>query len=602
MEPIEQINEDFDVKKPKKKGLIIGGIVAAVVIVALVLVYFLVLANPKFIFSKTIDKLLAVDSESYESIKMNTEMKATVDLEDTTYQTQLAEIEKYAVKLGTQIDTEAKKEIVELGLEYDNESVIDAQVYYNDGEMYAYLEELFDKYIELDMDEETKTQMNEIFDAASSDELKNAEKATKILRDELKTQINEKGEFEKTKTTIDVGDDEEKVTKTTLTLSQEELYSVISSMCLNLADNEEFLDCLGEVELAELLEELAEQIKDEETDSKNNMKISIYTKGLLSELVAVDVEIYSAEEKQTIIMTVIKEAKDVYAYNVCVKMSGAKVDVITGKVEIQKDKDSKEEKSGKAIITAEVIQTGSAKLEIDYSVEYNNGVDKIDVENSVNMNDLTETDMQGIMQKLMERPVIGQLLQNALTTQNQNSIVNGTEIEDSIIDGTDTTTQNTLTTTQNEVKDKYYGYSVTYSVPTGFVYDSDYSYDDMKFYELEDVDYSYIDATVSLDWYTEAEYIEDEINWDYDYYTEETDYYTNVNLSEVKTVVVGDKTFKYVMLSYDTNYDTKCQDVYVWYVLDSEYLFTVKLEGTDKEVTEDIIKGFLNNVTVTQLN
>ena len=102
--------------------------------------------------------------------------------------------------------------------------------------------------------------------------------------------------------------------------------------------------------------------------------------------------------------------------------------------------------------------------------------------------------------------------------------------------------------------------------------------------------------------YTEAGYIEDEINWDYDYYTEETDYYSNVKISEVKTIVEGDKTFKYAMLSYDTSYGTKCQDVYVWYALDSEYLFTVKLEATDKEVTEDIIKGFLNNVTVTKMN
>ncbi len=423
MEPIEQFNENFDVKKPKKKGLIIGGIVAAVIIVALVLVYFLVFTNPKFIFNKAIDKLLAIDSEQYDSVKINTEIKASVEAEDTTYEAQLAEVEKYKVKFGAQMDFKDKKEIVDLGLAYDNQSVIDAQLYYNDGEMYTYLEGLFDKYIQIDMDEETKNQMDEIFEIATSEEdIEDSKKAVAILKDELKAQINEKGEFEKTKETIDVGDDEEKVTKTTLKLSQKELYSVAADMCLNLADNDEFIDYLGEADLAKALEEVAEMIKNEEANNKNYVKISLYTKGLLNnKLVAVDVEIYSAVDSSTAVVSIVKEDEGVFSYKISAKGSGIKMDLVNGKVEIEKDKDSKEQQAGKAIITAEVIETGSAKLEIDYSVEFNNGIDKIDTTNSVNINNLTETDALAIATKLMERPVIGDLIKerNSLYEQSQ---------------------------------------------------------------------------------------------------------------------------------------------------------------------------------------
>lgn len=598
METVEQVNEDFNVKKPKKKGLIIGGIIAAVIIVALVLVYFLVLNNPKFIFSKAIDKVFAVDSESYDSIKMATEIKASVELEDTTYQAQLAEVEKYTLKAGVQMDAQEKQEIVDLGLEYDNQAVIDAQVYYNDGEMYAYFDEIFDKYIQLDMDEETKAQLDEIFESATSEKnLKNTEKAIEIMKDELKAQIKENGEFEKKKDTIEVGEDEVKVTKSTVTITEKQLYKIAENMLSNLAKNDEFIDCFEESP-KDLLKEAADEIKNLEGNSKNNLKISLYTKGLLNnKIVAVDVEIYSVDDASTIVASVVKEDEDVYTYNVSMKASGVKADLVKGKVKIQKYEDSKEEQSGKAIITAEVIETGSAKIEIDYSVEYNKGIDKIDVEDSINMNELTETDMQSIMTKLMERPIIGQLIQNEMSGME-------TETEDSIIDGTDTTIENNnLTTTQNEVKDEDYGYSVTYSVPTGFEYEGDYSYDYNKYYELEEND-AYIDATVSLEWYTEAEYVEEEIKWDYDYYTETTEYYKNVNLSEVKTVVVGDKTFKYVVLAYESNseyYEETYQDVYVWYTLGDEHIFTVKLEATDKEITEDIIKGFLN-INVTELN
>ena len=602
METVEQVNQDFNMKKPKKKGLMIGGIIAAVIVVALVLVYFLVLNNPKFIFSKAIDKLLAVNSESYDSIKVDTKIKADVELQDATYQAQLAEIEKYTVKLGTQMDVEEKQEIVDLGLEYDNQAVIDARVYYNDGDMYTYFDGIFDKYIQLDMDEETKAMLDEVFEMATSEEdLKNTEKAIEIVRDELKTQIKENGEFEKKKDEIEVGEDEVKVNKTTVTISEKQLYKIAQNMLTNLAKNDEFLDCFEESP-KDLLKEAAEEMKDLEGSSKNNIKISLYTKGFLNNnLVAVAVEIYSADEASTMVAKVVKEDEDVYAYNFAMKADGVKADLIKGKIEIEKDEDSKKEQSGKAIITAEVYQLGSVKLEIDYVVEYNQGIDKIDTSNSVNMNSLTDADMQGIVTKLMERPLIKELYESQMSGLGGENVVVETPtietptVENPIIDNNEAT-QTQTTTTQNEVKDS--GYSVTYSVPSNFVY-SQYSYDYMKFYDFEDVDYSYIDATVSIDWSTETEYIQDEINWDYQYYIEQTDY-ENVNLSQVKTITVGDKTFKYVVLSYDTDYGTKCYDAYVWYVLDSEYLFTITLEGTDKEVTEDIIKGFLNiNVTKT---
>lgn len=591
METIEQINEDFNVKKPKKKGLLIGGIIVAVaVIVAFVLIYFLVLTNPKFIFSKTIDKLFTVDSQNYDSMKVSTKLKADIDLEDATYETELAEIEKCAITFGAQMDVKNKQEIVDLGLEYDNQEVIDARVYYDDGEMYAYLEDIFDKYIELDMDEESKAALDEVFETVTSEEnMKNTEKALAIVRDELKTQIKENGEFEKKKDKIEIGEDEVKVTKSTVTISEKQSYKIAGNILSNLAENEEFLDCFEDETIDNELEELAETMEKNKTEGKGNIKVSLYTKGLLNnKLVAVDAQIYVPEEETTIVASVIKEDEDIYSYSVSGKSNGIKFDFANGKVEIQKDKDSKKEQSGKTTITAEVIELGSVKLQIDYVVEYNQGIDKINTSNSVNMNDLTEADIESIGTKLMERPLIGELIKNASTVQNQNNVINQTQTP---------TIQTNITTTQNEVKD--YGYSVSYSVPNGFVY-SEYSYDDMKFYDLENADYSYIDATVSIEWSTENEYIEDEINWDYTYYSEETDY-TNINLSEVKTLSVGDKTFKYVVLSYDTDYGTKCQDVYVWYALDSEYMFTIKLESTDTEITEDIIKGFLN-INVTELN
>lgn len=596
METIEQINDDFNVKRPKKKGLIIGGIVAAVVIIALVLVYFLVFAKPEFIFNSAIDKLFKAETKKYDSIKVTSKIGVSIETEDESMKEQLSEVEKYALKLGAQMDFEKKQEIVDLGLEYDKEAVADAKVYYNDEDIYVYFEGLFDKYIKVDMDKEQKEAMEAIFDTAMSEEQsKNSKKAMKIVRDELKAQIKEYGEFDKEKATIDVGDKEKRVTKTTLTLFQKDLCSMISSMCSNLAKNDKFLDCFEESP-KDALKELAEQMKAVNADSKNNVKISIYTKGLLNNLVAVDMEIYTAEEAQIVTIAVVKEDKNSYTYNVSAKASGMKMDVIKGKVETEKDKDSKDEQSGKTTITAEVAEAGKLKLVVDYSVEYNQGIDKIDTSNSVNMTELTEQDMQSIMEKLMERPLIGDLIKNQMNGSGL-SIGN----EDNITDGTDAITTPNTTTAQNEVKEENYGYSVKYSVPTGFEYESDYSYDYSKYYELKEND-SEIEANVSLSWDTDEEYKKD-IDWEYDYYKENSSY-KNVTLGELKTVKAGNTEFKYQILSYESNseyYNEKYQKAYAWCNLDNEHVYSVELESTDKEISEDIIKGFLN-INITKLH
>ncbi len=601
MKTIEQVNEDFNVKKPKKKGLIIGGIIVAVVFIAFILVYFLVFAKPQFIFDGAIDKLLKIELNYYDSIKLDSKVKISMEFEDSNVQQQLKEIEKYTLKLGTQMDFENKQEIVDLGLEYDNDQVVDAQVYYNNGEMYTYFEGLFDKYIKLDMNEEQKEQLEAIFNTTSSKEqMKNSKKAIKIIKNELKTQIKEEGEFDKEKTTIDIGEKEKRVTKTTLTLSQKNLYNIVSNVCSNLASNENFLDCFKESP-KDILEELADEIKGAEANSKNKIKISLYTKGLLNNLLALDVEIYSDDEANTITISAVKEDKNLYTYTVSSKTESTKVDVIKGKIEIEKDKGSRNQKSGKVTTTMEVAETGTIKLEMDYLAEFNKGIDKKNVSNSINITEMTEQDMQSILEKLMERPLIGNLIKNQINGNGISSIGS----EDNITDGSDNDiTLPKITTSQNEVKDETYGYSVTYSVPSTFKYESNYSYDYDKYYSLKDNNLgSQIDAHISLKWCTNDEY-KDDINWDYDYYKKDTTYYKNVNLSEEKTIRIGDKDFKCQSLTYESNseyYNEKYQKEYIWYNLDDENIFSIELEAADAEITENIIKGFLD-ITVTKSN
>ena len=283
---------------------------------------------------------------------------------------------------------------------------------------------------------------------------------------------------------IDIGDNEEKVTKNTLTLSQKELYKLIENVCSNLAKNDDFLECFEESP-KDMLKEMVEDIKDEKAEGKNNVKISIYTKGISNKFVGMDisVNIESYSQTQTLIFSVLEEDKDVYSYSVGMKSSYMKVDLISGKVEIEKEKDTKKEQEGKAKITMEIAELGKISLEMTYSAEYNKEIDKIDISNSVKMNDIKEDEVEAIMKKLMERPLIGELIKEEFgnTTTKPNTTI--------------TTPQN-ITTSENEVKNDEY--SVKYSTPKGFEYESEYSHDYRKSYTL-DKDNLEIEATVKID-------------------------------------------------------------------------------------------------------
>ena len=203
------------------------------------------------------------------------------------------------------------------------------------------------------------------------------------------------------------------------------------------------------------------------------------------------------------------------------------------------------------------------------------------------MDEITEDDLMSAVEKLQERPLIGDIISSMINVNSSTNV---------------TSEVKPLDTLQNQVKDTYSGYLVTYSIPANFVYKSDYSYDSVKFYEINEED-TVLEATVTIEWDSEAEYIEDTINWNYDYYNNESsNFYKNAVLGEIKTVTVGDKEFKYQVLSYESNseyYDEKYQTVYAWYVLDEEHVFAVELSSENKEITEDIITGFLN-ITVTK--
>ena len=570
MEQNGQFNEQINTKKPKKKGKIILGIILAIIIIAiiaLVAVYFLVFSTPQYIFASTVDSIFNMKAQTYNTVKSAVTLNGSVQFEDESINEQLTDLENFSINIGSQIDYQNQSEIVDLGLQYEDESVVGARFYFKDGEMYTLLDGLYDDYIKVDLDTEQANLMQELLDLTKvQGKQENLIKAMSIFGNEIKGQISNVGTFEKSTEQMTLNGENKNVTRVSLLFNAQEFSTVVINVCNNLANNNEFIQCFEESPKDALLDIVA-SLEDDEPSSDDTVRISIYTQGLLNETIGFGLDLNLADNTElSINMNIMKENDDLYT------VSYTQGDnYINGRIEIARAENTEENQTGDAKITLEVSDLGTMELNMGYAYSYNQAVDEVDTRNSVNAEDLTQEDMNTILENLMERPIIGDLMTNIISSSmNNNSNTLGT------------------TTLQNQVSDN--GYIVTYEIPTEFMYDSSLSTDSLKPFTTIHND---IQASTSIKYYTDAQAYINLVDNNYSIYTNNT-FYHNVSVSDLQTLSVGNYEFKYKSISYETTTGSVNQSISLWYRLNNEYIYTVDINSIGTTISDDIIMPFLN--------
>ena len=570
MEQNGQFNEQINTKKPKKKGKIILGIILAIIIIAiiaLVAVYFLVFSTPQYIFASTVDSIFNMKAQTYNTVKSAVTLNGSVQFEDESINEQLTDLENFSINIGSQIDYQNQSEIVDLGLQYEDESVVGARFYFKDGEMYTLLDGLYDDYIKVDLDTEQANLMQELLDLTKvQGKQENLIKAMSILGNEIKGQISNVGTFEKSTEQMTLNGENKNVTRVSLLFNAQEFSTVVINVCNNLANNNEFIQCFEESPKDALLDIVA-SLEDGEPSSDDTVRISIYTQGLLNETIGFGLDLNLADNTElSINMNIMKETDDLYT------VSYTQGDnYINGRIEIARAENTEENQTGDAKITLEVSNLGTMELNMGYAYSYNQAVDEVDTRNSVNAEDLTQEDMNTILENLMERPIIGDLMTNIISSSmNNNSNTLGT------------------TTLQNQVSDN--GYIVTYEIPTEFMYDSSLSTDSLKSFTTINND---IQASTSIKYYTDDQVYINLVDNNYSIYTNNT-FYHNVSVSDLQTLSVGNYEFKYKSISYETTTGSVNQSISLWYRLNNEYIYTVDINSIGTTISDDIIMPFLN--------
>lgn len=586
MEQNGQFNEQINTKKPKKKGKIILGIILAIIIIAiiaLVAVYFLVFSTPQYIFASTVDSIFNMKAQTYNTVKSAVTLNGSVQFEDESINEQLTDLENFSINIGSQIDYQNQSEIVDLGLQYEDESVVGARFYFKDGEMYTLLDGLYDDYIKVDLETEQANLMQELLDLTKvQGKQENLIKAMSILGNEIKGQISNVGTFEKSTEQMTLNGENKNVTRVSLLFNAQEFSTVVINVCNNLANNNEFIQCFEESPKDALLDIVA-SLEDGEPSSDDTVRISIYTQGLLNETIGFGLDLNLADNTElSINMNIMKETDDLYT------VSYTQGDnYINGRIEIARAENTEENQTGDAKITLEVSDLGTMELNMGYAYSYNQAVDEVDTRNSVNAEDLTQEDMNTILENLMERPLIGDLLQLYIMGQANDVLNNSGNLIDQS-NALNNYNNNLVLTSENQVTNN--AQIITYEVPTELIYNSINSTDRFKYYETQDES---INATTEFVWDGDEQVIIDTIDNEYSAY-QNNPFYSNVKVSDLLTLTVGNNTFNYKSMSYETSAGEIYQSIYLWYRLSDDAVYRVNIKSNRTTISDEMIMPFLN--------
>ena len=377
--------KDFE-KKSKKKGLIIFIVILAIILLALGGGYaYLKIANkPDKLFGKLIDEAFEL-KEDVKSYRMELGIAASVNTDNEELK---AIIEGLKVKSITEIDLNKKIFNENLKISHEDNSIIDLNALIENDKAYIYSKDLFSKYIQIP--EEDVGDLKNVFTQTDTDNKALENDFKQILKDELKPE-----RLSQENVTLNG----KRTTKSTLKLTAKETLELTNKVL------SKAYDYTKEENLKTLIEEIDTTIKDEEYNSKDYIEITLYTQGLKSELVKAEINVVDMDYEEIVLLLEINiETKNKYEIRVLSNEESTKkeeaAEMFTVKVHLE------DEHNGTIKVKLNIDEDSSIIIRMNVKEEINPTIENRDVQNSVNMNELTELDYMEIYNNLQKNEIL----------------------------------------------------------------------------------------------------------------------------------------------------------------------------------------------------
>lgn len=582
--------ENPEKKGKKKTGIIIFAIVLIMAIVAGLAYYFTIYTKPDEIYKRLIGS--TIDSYTNEMNNMNyktskASFKLDADLETDKIDKKITDlINKINIGMNVQTDNENQQFIMDLKADYDKEDLVDIQMYSNvqEEKTYMQLKSFLDKYIEIeDMDEEFYTYFKEILEKQKmgSEQKQSLQKAMSILKKEL-TDVIKKEYCTAEKEDITIVGKKVATTKNTIKMNEKQVKEELTKVFKNLRENENFINCFKDKdEMKEALENLEELMGELDEDDKSTIEIAIYTNGFMQNVKKLTVTVYTEETDETVTMAFTKTEKETYDFEILDKNKT----VCKGNVKVEE----KNKQEGNIQFTIEVEDFGTLNLNMEYSQKFNEDIDKVDINNAVKSEELTESDQEKLMTNL-QKSKLYELIEDFTGGKSSNLIGNtmtdfdeDDEKDEVIEEEEDRDNTDKKETKENEIISYDGKTKITFKLPAG--YQSTYVSDNYKSIEKGNTA-----IKVSTSYGNKDEYYKD-LQEKKEYYEKEGSNYKNVTLSDKEKVEINGKTFYRAELSYEYaggGYTTKYETTYMWSEISDESVVDFEIRGSSDMNPKDL--------------
>lgn len=608
----------------KNKKLLFVLIPVLIVVLVLIagVVYLKLNSSPEKIFKNSITKVFSLiepKKEDYSTVKGTMSFTASVESENEEMQEIKTMLEGSNIAVDMQADTANMLINENINVTLNNENLLNAAILLQDEKGYVYLKDYLDKYLELP--EET-LDYSELSDLYKKSATLNQNLLMDAIEEELIRAISNQNLLQEGATLVLDGQ-ETKVTASTLSLKGIEYVTFFRGFLENLKLNQNFQIALGDYK-EDVLEALNSMHSDMEADEDVTFNFTIYTKGFLNEFVGVsgkvladdyyqgyaEIEIlkhndgkyefisYEGQRAEAIItVDNKKENKDkgtatititadeeqytfVYNYEkqgnqlsftLSTEFEGVGLSISGNTVE------NGNNIKGNMVISVQEETFGKANLNYAYDFTYGVQIQKVDTENSVLIDELSEEDQTTFITNFENsdaydflKPIVKSITEMMILDYAQDAVQN---------------------VSNNLPEVTYDGYTVKYNVPESFEV-SEYSSKDHKMYM--DENYNSINVTINYDSVdTYMKELEDE-------YVLTSSFYENQKISDIKSMNINGKEYKLRTITYKDEYGSYA-NLYFAYELDDEYCYTVEVESEGGNISMDTIKYFLD-VTVEEDN
>lgn len=383
--------EEMEIFDDIKSGSSKNGLAVAIIgiLVLLILgglgVWYYTTNKADVMVNKIIDKVFdGVTFKNEENSEITYDLSLNIKSENLESEA-LDIINNTKIKGSIYINSKDKYTLINLGAIYEDKELLSFDAYYNDNTIYLQEKSIYDKYVSINIPEELQTEINNMYTINGKDinivkkgiknALKNALKEETFIKEKVDTNINGKST---------------KANSLKLIINDENRKEILTKISKYLKDNDEFLDSMSNLtdstsqEIFNSLESLTENY----TNTYTTTTIILYTTGITNELAKVDIK---SEQNEKEVSRVVCESDtcDIQIINDGEQMN---MNILMNE-------------------TSSTIKINGKMDEDDVSLTLNlkenyNKKDAPKINESVNIDEISEEDMNTIMTNLGEKEEI----------------------------------------------------------------------------------------------------------------------------------------------------------------------------------------------------